>query len=99
MKQLLMLLVKGYRAMFSRLLPPACRFYPTCSQYMLTALERYGALRGGILGLWRILRCNPWGRPGLDPVPVRKPGERFGSILRRTGVKYAQDASDLSSIK
>lgn len=46
-----------------------CRFEPSCSQYAIEAIERHGAWRGGAMGLWRILRCNPWGGCGYDPVP------------------------------
>ena len=48
---------------------PCCRFVPTCSQYAKTALERYGAIKGTRLAVWRILRCNPWAKGGYDPVP------------------------------
>lgn len=48
---------------------PCCKYYPTCSQYALTAIERYGALRGGGMAAWRILRCNPFSKGGYDPVP------------------------------
>ncbi len=47
----------------------SCKFYPTCSTYALEAVEKYGALKGGILSLWRILRCNPFSKGGYDPVP------------------------------
>ena len=57
---------------------PCCRFYPTCSQYALTAIERFGALRGGWLALKRILRCNPFCKGGYDPVP-----EDLNMTLRR----------------
>lgn len=53
----------------SRLLPPSCRFYPSCSHYGVEALRRFGLVRGGWLALWRVLRCNPWGGMGHDPVP------------------------------
>lgn len=49
-----------------------CRFQPTCSNYFLEAVEIHGFLRGSILGIWRILRCNPWGGEGYDPVPPLK---------------------------
>ena len=53
----------------SRILPPTCRFQPSCSAYAITAIERYGALKGGFLAAKRIARCHPWGGQGHDPVP------------------------------
>lgn len=67
--------VRAYRAAFSPSVGHNCRFQPTCSAYALEALERHGALRGGVLTVWRVLRCNPWGGSGLDPVPPRKDGD------------------------
>lgn len=69
MKKLLIGLVKFYRKHISPLHRPCCRFYPTCSQYALTALERYGALKGSFLAFKRILRCHPFSKGGYDPVP------------------------------
>jgi putative membrane protein insertion efficiency factor len=69
MKRLLMLLIRGYRLTLSPLLGRHCRFLPTCSQYTYEAVERFGALRGGYLGLRRILRCHPFHAGGHDPVP------------------------------
>lgn len=69
MKRMLMAMVRFYRAAISPLRPPCCRFYPTCSQYALEALEKYGALKGGWLSVRRILRCNPFHKGGYDPVP------------------------------
>jgi len=69
MKQILMALVKFYRAAVSPYRRPCCRYYPTCSQYALQALEKYGAVKGGWLALRRILRCNPLHKGGYDPVP------------------------------
>lgn len=69
MKRLLLAAVRFYRNAISPLRPPCCRFYPTCSQYALEALEKYGALKGGWLSLRRILRCNPFHKGGYDPVP------------------------------
>ena len=69
MKNLLMALVRFYRAYISPLRRPCCRYIPTCSQYALEALEKYGAIKGGYLALRRILRCHPLGGSGYDPVP------------------------------
>jgi uncharacterized protein len=67
-KSMLIGLVKGYKYLISPLLPPSCRFYPTCSVYTIEAIEKYGAMRGALLGLARILRCHPFCRGGYDPV-------------------------------
>jgi putative membrane protein insertion efficiency factor len=61
--------VRGYQLTLSPLLPPACRYTPTCSQYALEALKRYGALKGSWLTLRRLLRCHPFRTGGHDPVP------------------------------
>ncbi|WP_373057047.1 membrane protein insertion efficiency factor YidD [Zunongwangia sp. H14] len=65
------LLVKFYQHFLSPLTPATCRFSPTCSQYTLTALHRFGFFRGGWLSIKRILSCNPWGGSGYDPVPSK----------------------------
>jgi uncharacterized protein len=65
----LILLARGWQFGPSRLLPPSCRFEPTCSAYAIAALSRYGALRGSWLAARRLLRCHPWGGSGYDPVP------------------------------
>ncbi len=65
----MILMVKGYKQFVSPLLPPSCRFYPTCSEYMISAIEKHGPLKGLFLGLKRLLRCNPFFRGGYDPVP------------------------------
>lgn len=69
MKRMLLLLVRFYRRAISPFRPPCCRFYPTCSQYALEAIEKYGALKGGYLSVSRVLRCNPFHKGGYDPVP------------------------------
>ena len=69
MKRALLWLIRFYRAAISPTHAPCCRFTPTCSQYALEAVEKYGALKGGFLALRRILRCNPLCKGGYDPVP------------------------------
>lgn len=61
-------LIGLYQRLISPLRPPRCRFYPSCSTYARQALARYGPLRGGVLALWRLLRCGPWSRGGFDPL-------------------------------
>jgi uncharacterized protein len=68
LKLVFITLLRFYKASVSPLLPPACRFIPTCSEYALEAIERYGALRGGWMGLRRLLRCHPFHPGGFDPV-------------------------------
>lgn len=68
--------VRLYRKFISPLKPPSCRYTPTCSQYMIEAVEEWGVICGVALGIWRILRCNPFGRGGYDPVPKRKKRSR-----------------------
>jgi putative membrane protein insertion efficiency factor len=65
----LILVAKAWQKGPSRVLPPSCRYQPSCSAYAITALERYGAIKGGWLALKRIGRCHPWGGQGADPVP------------------------------
>ena len=67
--RLLIALVRFWQVGPSTVLPPSCRYDPTCSVYAITALRRYGALRGGWLAARRIARCHPWGGFGVDPVP------------------------------
>lgn len=68
MKYILLLLLRFYKAGISPLLPPSCRFTPTCSEYMMEAIKKYGALRGVWMGIRRILRCHPFHPGGYDPV-------------------------------
>jgi putative membrane protein insertion efficiency factor len=68
-KNVLILLIKAYRKYISPLKPPCCRFYPTCSEYAIEAIEKYGAMKGSFLAIRRILRCHPFNPGGYDPVP------------------------------
>ena len=63
-----LLLMRLYKRWVSPSLPPSCRYVPTCSEYAMEAIERYGALRGGMMAVWRLLRCHPFVKGGLDPV-------------------------------
>ena len=65
----MILLIRGYQVAISPLLPPSCRFTPTCSAYAAEAIAKHGALRGGALAARRLARCHPWGGSGHDPVP------------------------------
>ena len=67
--RMMILAARGWQKGPSKVLPPTCRYQPSCSAYAITALQRYGAAKGGWLALKRILRCNPWGGQGPDPVP------------------------------
>ncbi|HTW30535.1 MAG TPA: membrane protein insertion efficiency factor YidD [Candidatus Sulfotelmatobacter sp.] len=62
-------LLRAYKWAISPLLPPACRYVPTCSEYAMEAVERHGVLRGALMSAWRLLRCHPFAKGGYDPVP------------------------------
>ncbi|MDO4563458.1 MAG: membrane protein insertion efficiency factor YidD [Clostridia bacterium] len=68
MKRFLIFVVKFYRKKISPCKRPSCRFIPTCSEYAIEAIEKYGALKGSYLAVRRILRCHPWGKSGYDPL-------------------------------
>ncbi|MBQ1243669.1 MAG: membrane protein insertion efficiency factor YidD [Clostridia bacterium] len=72
MKRVLLAVIRFYRRFISPHLPPMCRYYPTCSCYAIEAIETHGALKGGLLAAWRVLRCNPFSTGGFDPVPPKK---------------------------
>ena len=68
-RKVLILLVRAYQVTLSPLFTGCCRFEPSCSNYMIEAIEVHGAVKGTLLGLWRLLRCHPFGSSGYDPVP------------------------------
>ena len=72
MKKIFILFIRFYQKFISPLFPAKCRYYPTCSQYTLEAIQEYGAIKGTYLGIKRILRCHPFHEGGYDPVPKRK---------------------------
>lgn len=80
MKTVLVALVRFYRGAISPHFRSCCRYTPTCSQYAIEALERFGAMKGTILAVWRILRCNPFCGSGYDPVP-----DTFRLVRYRSG--------------
>jgi uncharacterized protein len=73
-KFVILRLLRAYKWAVSPMFPPACRYVPTCSEYAMEAVERYGALRGGWMAIGRVLRCHPFGGSGYDPVAKPAPG-------------------------
>ena len=67
-KRMFLLILRGYKYWISPFLPPACRFTPTCAEYMIEAVEKYGVFAGGFKGIRRLLRCHPFSQGGYDPV-------------------------------
>lgn len=82
MSWLLIKLIHVYRFLFSPFIGNQCRFYPTCSHYGEEALKKHGAIKGCILIIWRVVRCQPWGSHGIDPVP-----DKFLDAFTRTDNK------------
>ncbi len=83
--------VRGYQLVVSPWLPQTCRYYPSCSGYAVTALRRHGAVRGVLLGAWRLLRCNPWSDGGVDHVPPADGNMPWSRAQR--GARTLQSAS------
>jgi putative membrane protein insertion efficiency factor len=96
----LILLVKAYQLLISPLTGASCRFYPSCSAYALTALERFGLVRGTWLTVRRLLRCHPWNPGGVDHVPERVPKtrERVRGIVRGIQKTQEQDAPSVRAV-
>lgn len=76
MKKLFILPIRFYQKVISPLKPPSCRFYPTCSNYGIEAIEKHGVIKGGYLTINRILRCQPFCKGGYDPVPEEWPPKK-----------------------
>lgn len=93
-KRLLIICVKGYRYFLSPWLGASCRFEPTCSAYSIQALEKYGAVKGSVLTIWRIIRCHPGCTGGHDPVPEKTSGTNQGLFTR---LMYSGRTSELKS--
>lgn len=81
-RELFVLPIRFYQRVISPLLPPACRYYPTCSAYAIEAVLRHGILRGGWLTLKRLGRCHPFGGYGYDPVPEKYPSSQSKGFSR-----------------
>lgn len=88
---LLTTLIRGYQRFVSPLFAPSCRYYPVCSSYALVAIRRHGAAKGTVLTTWRLLRCNPWSKGGVDPVPPR--GRWLPDILPDGRPRPGRDAA------
>ncbi|MDQ3769273.1 MAG: membrane protein insertion efficiency factor YidD [Actinomycetota bacterium] len=71
-RRAVLLPVRAYQVLISSALPARCRYYPTCSQYAVEAIGRFGILRGVVLACWRLLRCNPFSAGGLDPISSQR---------------------------
>ena len=82
-RRLAVLPICVYQRLVSPFLGPRCRYYPSCSDYAVQAIDRFGILRGLVLAGWRLLRCNPWSRGGFDPVEDQR---LFGPKVPATGV-------------
>jgi putative membrane protein insertion efficiency factor len=69
MSALFLLMIRGYQNSLAKIMPPSCRYYPSCSHYTYEAIERYGGFKGSRMGAARIARCHPFAKGGYDPVP------------------------------
>ncbi|MBI1740156.1 MAG: membrane protein insertion efficiency factor YidD [Acidobacteriales bacterium] len=83
MKTLALWLLRTYKRWISPSLPPSCRYVPTCSEYAMEAVERFGVLRGGLMAAWRLLRCHPFAKGGYEPVcrPLHHEHQQHGAAL------------------
>ena len=96
-------LLFGYRYTISPILPPTCRFHPSCSAYTLRSVQVHGLAKGVALGVWRLLRCNPWNAGGLDPVPPRGAWRAEihpdGTPRDAGAVRFTDEASDRPTVR
>ncbi len=83
MKHICVFLIRLYRKIISPIKPPCCRFTPTCSAYAIEAYINRGFFMGSLLTLWRLLRCQPFGKGGYDPVPYGRPFKRIDLIRKK----------------
>jgi len=84
-KSVVLLLLRGYKGFISPMLAPACRYVPTCSEYAMEAVDRFGVVRGSWMAVWRVLRCHPFVKGGYDPVleskhPTAAGGNQDGEL-------------------
>jgi putative membrane protein insertion efficiency factor len=86
-------ILRGYRAVISPLYGDVCRYYPSCSAYALGAIQQHGLVKGVGLGVWRIARCHPWAKGGVDDVPVRRESSRAWTRYRITRFGFVLPAS------
>ena len=77
--------LRAYKWAVSPIFPPACRYVPSCSEYAMESVERYGAVRGGLMTLWRLLRCHPFAQGGYDPVVKQSENPHCSQTTRETG--------------
>jgi putative membrane protein insertion efficiency factor len=92
-----LLMLRGYKWAISPLFPPACRYVPTCSEYAMDAVERYGALRGTVMAVGRVLRCHPLARGGYDPVVSQSAGS-IGAD-RRPSTAHERPSDDHAALR
>ncbi|MGZ8596068.1 MAG: membrane protein insertion efficiency factor YidD [Actinomycetota bacterium] len=81
-RALLIGMIRLYRATLSGWLGGQCRFYPSCSHYAEDAVRTHGATKGAVLATWRVLRCNPFGKGGIDPIPMPRPRAAYEVITQ-----------------
>ena len=90
MKSLTLKVLRAYKRLISPMMPAACRYVPTCSEYAVEAVERFGMVRGGLMTVWRVLRCNPFVRGGVDPVEQGCGSETRRAASLRAGAAASQ---------